>query len=47
MARKSRLFVPEATYHVSCRAARGEFVFDDPCEADGFVESIGICFLPG
>ena len=40
MARKPRLFVPEATYHVYCRVARGEFVFDEPCEADGFVETV-------
>lgn len=40
MPRKPRLFVPEATYHVYCRVARGEVVFDDPCEADGFVEIV-------
>jgi putative transposase len=38
MARKPRLFVPGATYHVYCRVARGEFVFDDPQEANEFVE---------
>jgi REP element-mobilizing transposase RayT len=26
---------------VYCRVARGEFVFDDPVEADGFVEAVG------
>lgn len=40
MARRPRLFVPEATYHVYCRVARGEFVFDDPHEADEFVEKV-------
>ena len=34
MARKPRLFVSGATYHVYCRVARGEFVFDDPHEAE-------------
>lgn len=37
MPRKPRLFLPEATYHVYCRVARGEFVFNDPREADAFV----------
>ena len=40
MARKPRLFVPGATYHVYCRVARGEFVFDDPYEAEEFVEKV-------
>jgi len=40
MARKPRLFVPGATYHVYCRVARGEFVFDDPYEAEEFVERV-------
>ena len=40
MPRKPRLFVPEATYHVYCRVARGEFVFDEPREADRFVETV-------
>ena len=40
MARKPRLFVPGATYHVYCRVARGEFVFDDPYEAEKFVEKV-------
>jgi hypothetical protein len=38
MPRKPRLFVPGATYHVYCRVARGEFVFDDPYEAEEFVK---------
>jgi REP element-mobilizing transposase RayT len=37
MPRKPRLFVPGATYHVYCRVARGEFVFDDPNEVAEFV----------
>lgn len=40
MPRKPRLFVPEATYHVYCRVARGEFVFDDPFEAEAFVDAV-------
>ena len=40
MARKPRLFVPGTTYHVYCRVARGEFVFDDPYEAEEFVEKV-------
>jgi len=42
MARKPRLFVPGATYHVYWRVACGEFVFDDPQEAEEFV-----VWLPG
>ena len=38
MPRKPRLFVPGATYHVYCRVARGEFVFDDDFEAIEFTE---------
>ena len=38
MPRHSRLFIPGATYHVYCRVARGEFVFDDHLEALKFVE---------
>jgi hypothetical protein len=33
MPRKPRLFVPGAIYHVYCRVARGEFVFDEHDEA--------------
>ena len=40
MPRKPRLFVSEATYHVYCRVARGEFAFDDPYEAEEFVETV-------
>ena len=40
MPRKPRLFVPNAIYHVYCRTARGEYVFDDQIEADAFVEMV-------
>ena len=40
MPRQPRLFIPEATYHVYCRVARGEFVFDDPSEAAEFVSAV-------
>ena len=44
MPRHPRLFVPGATYHVYCRVARGEFVFDDPFEAEEFVEAARCVF---
>lgn len=40
MPRHPRLFIPGATYHVYCRVARGEFVFDDPLEAEAFVSAV-------
>jgi REP element-mobilizing transposase RayT len=40
MPRKLRLFVSEATYHVYSRVARGEFAFDDPYEAEEFVDTV-------
>ena len=40
MPRKPRLFVSGATYHVYCRVARGEFVFDDRKEAAEFIEIV-------
>ena len=40
MPRKSRLFVPGATYHVYCRVARGEFVFESPVNAEAFIETL-------
>ena len=40
MPRHPRLFIPGATYHVYCRIARGEFVFDDNHEAIEFVETL-------
>jgi putative transposase len=39
MPRQPRLFIPGATYHVYCRVARGEFVFDDDLEAIEFIET--------
>jgi len=38
MPRKARLFIPGAVYHVYCRTARGERVFDASAEAEHFVE---------
>ncbi len=40
MPRHPRLFIPGAIYHVCCRVARGEFGFDDDCEAIEFVETL-------
>ncbi len=40
MPRHPRLFLPGATYHVYCRVARGEFVFDDDFEAIEFIEAL-------
>ena len=40
MPRHPRLFIPGGIYHVYCRVARGEFVFDDDCEAVEFVETL-------
>jgi hypothetical protein len=40
MPRHPRLFVPGAIYHVYCRIARGEFVFDDDHEAIEFIEAL-------
>jgi len=40
MPRHPRLFIRGATYHVYCRVARGEFVFDDDYEAVEFVETL-------
>ena len=38
MLRHPRIFVPRATYHIYCRVARGEFVFDCDEEAIEFIE---------
>lgn len=38
MPRHPRLFIPGPTYHVYCRVARGEFVFNDEYEAHEFAE---------
>ena len=40
MPRHPRLFLPYAIYHVYCRVARGEFIFDDDSEAIEFVEKL-------
>ncbi len=40
MPRHPRLFLPYAIYHVYCRVARGEFIFDDDSEAMEFVEKL-------
>ena len=40
MPRHPRLFIPGAIYHVYCRVARGEFVFDDEGEALEFVDTL-------
>jgi REP element-mobilizing transposase RayT len=40
MPRHPRLFLPGAIYHVYCRVARGEFVFDDEFESMEFVETV-------
>jgi REP element-mobilizing transposase RayT len=40
MPRKVRLFVPGATYHVYCRNARGEFVFENPDNVEAFIETL-------
>ena len=40
MPRRPRLFVSGAIYHVYCRVARGEFVFDEHDEAAEFIETL-------
>jgi len=40
MPRRPRLFLRYGIYHVYCRVARGEFVFDDRSEAEEFVEHL-------
>ena len=40
MPRRPRVFVAGATYHVYCRAARGDAVFSEPAEAADLVEVI-------
>jgi REP element-mobilizing transposase RayT len=40
MPRHRRLFITGAIYHVYCRVARGEVVFDDDCEAVEFIETL-------
>jgi hypothetical protein len=46
MPRHFRLFLAGATYHVYCRVARGEFVFDDDVEAIEFIEALQGCHVP-
>jgi len=46
--RRPRLSIAGATYHVYCRAARGEFVFDDQNEVVEFEETLrGVRDLDG
>ena len=40
MPERPHVFPPEATNHVNCRVARGEFVFDSDSEAVEFSEAI-------
>lgn len=40
MPRKLRLFANDAIYHVYCRTARGEFVFDEPGELDRWIDTV-------
>ena len=40
MPRHPRLFIPGGIYHIYCRVTRGEFVFDDPMEAEEFVLAV-------
>jgi putative transposase len=38
--RNPRIFVPGAIYHVYCRTARGEFVFDDQQEVERWIDTV-------
>ena len=40
MPRHPRLLIPGAIYHVYCRVARGEFVFDDDFDSDDYVRQV-------
>jgi len=40
MPRQPRLFLPGAIYHVYCRVARGEFVFENDLEAIEFIDTV-------
>ena len=40
MPRHPRLFLSGAIYHIYCRVARGEFVFDDDFESIEFTEAL-------
>ena len=41
MPRQPRVFIEGGTYHVYCRASRGEVVFADQAEATAFVRVLG------
>ena len=47
MPRHPRLFIPGAIYHVYCRVARGEFVFEELDEAFEFIEKLREVLLSG
>ena len=40
MPRKQRVFIPGGVYHLYCRVARGEFVFDNEVEAENWVNTV-------
>jgi len=40
MPRGMRLFVPNGYYHIYCRVARGEFVFDERSEAVRWIDTV-------
>lgn len=40
MPRKRRIFVQDGVYHVYCRVARGEQVFDNTSHADYWVDTV-------
>ncbi len=40
MARSPRLFIPGGIYHVYCRVARSERVFEDSAEAQHFIDTV-------
>lgn len=40
MGRKPRLFASGVIYHVYCRTARGEYVFDEPSEIERWIDTV-------
>ena len=40
MPRNMRLFVPYGYYHVYCRVARGEFIFEESAEVDRWIDLV-------
>ena len=40
MARKGRIFVPGGVYHIYCRVARGEPVFDNQIEVENWLQAV-------